>query len=304
VVVSNDEASSGDLVAWALVEDRSTGDNWAVVDWARFHGLSDGDAQRIPVVIREGGTPSRRRPVHRPSTGSSALQSSSGGMSTSVALFNPGTESATVRLTYWSSGSGSETTISLAARETERIDDVVTFVRGGSGRSLGYLVITPVRGRVAVSARIERAAAEAGTLGAGVPALPATSGLRLGQSRGFAGLQDSTQATIVAGLGGTMRTTIGFAELAGASVTVRASLRGFGGGLVAGTVARDFDVGARSVVLIEDMARAILGSQRDTVLGDLRNLQLELRVVGGTGAATVFVMATDNASADPILRLE
>jgi hypothetical protein len=152
---------------------------------------------------------------------------------------------------------------------------------------------------------MEMPAAAGGTFGAGIPVLAASSGLRLGQARMFAGLEDSTASTVNAAVGGTARTSFGIAEFAGRSVTVRATLHGIGGRLLAAaSTSHDFVVSPSSVLLVNDMARAILGSRRDTLLGDLRNLQLELRVVAGEGAATVFVLTTDNGSNDPVLRLE
>jgi Leucine-rich repeat (LRR) protein len=307
LVVANDADSAGRIVAWALVEDTPTGDNWAVVDWPRFHGYSASEQQRVPLVMRDGEAPSRRRPVRRHRSGDSSLQALSGlpASSTSVALFNPATTNAVIRITHWQAGSASERNVTLLPRQTRVIEDVVTFVRGGNARSLGYVVLTPLSGSVLATARMETPAATGGAFGAGVPVVAASSGLRLGQARMFAGLEDSTESTVNAAAGGTARTSFGIAEFAGKSVTVRATLHGVGGRLLAtANLSRDFVVSPNSVIVVDDMARAILGPRRDTLLGDLRNLQLELRVVEGEGAATVFVLTTDNGSNDPVLRLE
>lgn len=306
LVVTPSEESTGRIVAWALIEDTATGDGFAVVDWSRYYAVESGESRRIPLAIREGEAPGRKRPVRRRGTGSSRWNAEGSAVrTTELAMFNPDTAPSSVRLTYWASGVQSEKTLTLDGKETRIIDDAVTFIRGGSGSSTGYVIVSPVRGQVATSARITGPAPGGGRLGSSIPVLGSSSGLRLGQARGFAGLEDSTQATVLAGLGGTARTSFGIAEVSGSSVTVRATLRGVGGGIVAGAnIFRDFTVDPRSVVLFDDMARTILGAQRENLLGDLRNLQLELRVVDGNGAATVLVISTDNGSTDPTLRLE
>jgi len=55
---------------------------------------------------------------------------------------------------------------------------------------------------------------------------------------------------------------------------------------------------------VPNIARAILGDTRESDLGDLRDIQLEIRVIGGEGAVTPFVIASDNGSGDAIVRLE
>ena len=51
-------------------------------------------------------------------------------------------------------------------------------------------------------------------------------------------------------------------------------------------------------------ARAIIGPERETTLGDLHDFQVEFRVVGGDGAVTVFAETFDNGSGDWVLRTE
>ncbi|MDX1583759.1 MAG: hypothetical protein R3338_09190, partial [Thermoanaerobaculia bacterium] len=306
LVIHVAEDSGGGVVAWARSENVETGDAWAVVDWQRAHGLETGAPRKLPLVVgdeKTNGQGERKRTVRRPGVGSSRLEPQEDGpvQKTSVALFNPDDDISSVRLTHWSDGISAEKTITLDSRETLVIDDLVSFFRGRGARSLGFLVLTPLRGTVRSSALVERVGAGV----AAVPVIPAGSGLRLGQSRIFGGLEDSTVATIEAGGIGTRRTSFGIAEFSGRHVTVRATLRGIGGGILAGTlIFRDFYIPPHSLAMFDDMARTILGSERESRLGDLRNLQLELSVIEGEGAASVFVMTTDNGTGDPILRFD
>ncbi|HUO85058.1 MAG TPA: hypothetical protein VM534_08090, partial [Thermoanaerobaculia bacterium] len=308
LIITNGAGSSGALVGWVQIEDTATGDHWGIVDWSRFHGFDPSAAQRVPLVIREGETSSgRRRPARRSGVGGSASvedrAETSPPQSTAMALFNPGSTNAVVRLGQWESGVEHEKSVTLGPKQTLVIDDVVRFVRGGSGRSVSSLVVTPLSGSVVTTARLTEAAVGGGQVGAGIPVLAAGSGFRLGQSKLFAGLEDSTRETMTAAIGGTSRTSFGMVEVAGSAVTVRATLLFYSGGAIAGTsISRDFQVGPRSVVLVDEMARAIFGSARESLFGDMKNLQLELRVVEGSGAVNFFVLSTDNGSNDPVLQ--
>jgi Leucine-rich repeat (LRR) protein len=305
MVVRNDpDHSSGKIAAWVLVTNPLTHDSWPVADWRLLHGVDESAAMRVPLVLSEGESPSRRRPVRRPGGLTSGRTSSSS--QTIVTLFNPGDEDAIIDLVYWEAGlETGRATLTIKSLETRTIADVSTFLRGTSGPSTGYVVAERRRGNVALTARLSESTSGGSSVGTGIPVVPATAGLRLGQARVFAGLSDSTRDAVDAALPGSTRTSVGIAEVTGSEVTVRARLLAFDGKSLAGTsVARDFKVGARQLVLLDDMARAILGSERETRFGEMRNLQLELRVVAGDGAASVFVISTDAGSGDPVLRME
>ena len=55
---------------------------------------------------------------------------------------------------------------------------------------------------------------------------------------------------------------------------------------------------------VQNAANAIIGPSRETTLGSLHNIQLEFQVVGGEGAAAIFVTTTDNGSQDSSVRSE
>ncbi len=315
LIVRNDEdESSGALAAWAFVTNPQTHEAWSVSDWSRHHGIETSEALRVPLVLREGEEPSRRRPVRRPAAGKNlevyegliAALSGSRPTRTLLSIFNPDDTDSVIEIVYWETGVESgRTTMTVRPKATRAIDDVSTFVRGRDGSSTGYLVMEPRRGSVAVSARISRTGGNGGTVATGVPVVASAEGLRLGQVRLFAGLADSTRDAVDSGLPGGTRTSIGIAEVAGSDITVRARLLAFDGKSLAGTsVSRDFKVGARHLIIVDDMARSILGEQREALFGEMRNLQLELRVVAGDGAASVFVITEDAGSGDPVLRME
>ncbi|MGZ8852367.1 MAG: hypothetical protein ACXW2X_03155 [Thermoanaerobaculia bacterium] len=93
-------------------------------------------------------------------------------------------------------------------------------------------------------------------------------------------------------------------ESEGKRATVRASLVHSDGRQVFSTVfARDFDVPARGLLLVENVIASITGSQRDA-LGDLHDLQITFDVVAGEGAATIFLLTTENGSGATTIRQE
>jgi len=300
-VVALESDSSGDLAAFALVTDGV--DRWPVVDWRSYSAIAPESAQRLaPVVSSRGAAPPRRRAVRRGSAGGASVESSAGTEErTSVAIFNAGAAPGSARLTLQdATGASYEREVTVGARQTISIDDAVAFVRGAKSDSVGTLTVTPLGASLHVTARVHGSGR-----GYAVPVQPATAGARLGQSLSFAGLHDSTRATVESGRGGTYRTGFGISEVSGRPVKVRAEIVLVqAGSRVSSQNARDYDMGANQTLYVEDMLRSILGEVRETRFGDLRNLRLDLRVVGGEGAAVFFVRSEDNGSGDAQLRVE
>ena len=300
-VVSLENDSSGDLAAFALVTDGV--DRWPVVDWRSYSAIAAESPQRLaPVVSSRGAAPPRRRAVRRGSAGGASVESSAGTEErTSVAIFNAGAAPGSARLTlHDTTGASYEREVTVGARQTISIDDAIVFVRGAKSDSVGTLTVTPLGASLNVTARVHGSGR-----GYAVPVQSATAGARLGQSLSFAGLHDSTRATVESGRGGTYRTGFGISEVSGRPVKVRAEIVLVqAGSRVSSQNARDYDVGANQTLYVEDMLRSILGEVRETRFGDLRNLRLDLRVIGGDGAAIFFVRAEDNGSGDAQLRVE
>ena len=91
------------------------------------------------------------------------------------------------------------------------------------------------------------------------------------------------------------------------SVTVRVTLRfTFAAGAKlegSGSAFKDYTLAPNQFMQLNGIATEILGSSRDT-LGDLRGMEADFQVVGGTGAVAVYTSSIDNGTGDSILRTE
>ena len=306
VRVVNHESSSGSVVTYALVVDRVSGGLMTIMDWTRTLGYRPGETVRVPIVIleSEGGAGasaavvasaeegSRRRTVRRPAATQPVAW-------TSAFVMNPGQDESVIELTlHESSGTSHRQRRTIEPGAMLTIDDLVEELRGSPSSTAGYVVAEMVTGASVVSAAVIRRANDTHLVST-LPVIPDASGLRLGQDVTFAGLEDSAEATVLARRPGSFRTGFGLTETTGRPVTVRATV-GFAGKspLVATSVSKDLALGPRETLIIPDMLRGLLGEQRESVLGDMKNVQLTLTVVGGDGAVTPFVQQTENSSGD------
>jgi hypothetical protein len=174
----------------------------------------------------------------------------------------------------------------------------LTNAASGASSSTASLVVTPLSGgQLTMSAHSSR--------GTSIPVVSASAGLRVGQSQRFANLPDSTAATVAAARPGTSRTTFGFVETSGQEATVRARLYLDGGRNLAGAIIyRDYTIGPGQQIIAENLVRSIIGDSRETSLGELHGIQLHVEVISGRGSVIPFVIVTENATADALLRLE
>ena len=285
-IITNLAGASGRLTAYARVFDDSTGDSWSIVDWSRFQRFTLGEAVRVPFVDGAQAAPpggKRRAVPHAVAPRSS----------TELTLFNP--SNADVRATvqvYDSSGSASDREVVVGARRTMTLQDVGAVSRSADA----YAVVTPFRGQLVVTAHSSRTS---------VPIVAASNGLRVGQSQIFSSLEDSTGATVAAATPGTYRTSLGLVETSGFSAVVRARVfLDEGRSLVSTALYRDYQLAPGQQIVADQLVRAIVGASRDTSLGDLHNLQLRIEVIDGRGSVVPFVVITDNATSDSLLRLE
>jgi hypothetical protein len=153
-----------------------------------------------------------------------------------------------------------------------------------SSSPVASLVVTPTRGELVVTARTHHANG-----GSAIPVLPASAGLRLGQSQVFAGLDDSS----------TVRTSYGITAGSGPSVKVRVRIIiDETNPLTATITSKTFTLAANEQVFLPELVRSFAGDQRNTLFGDLHNLTLEFSVIEGNGAVVPFVIVTDVASGD------
>jgi hypothetical protein len=143
------------------------------------------------------------------------------------------------------------------------------------------------------------------TFGSALPVLPSSSAIGSGEMKRFAGVSDASQKTIAAGTPATFRSTLILVETEGQSANVRVSVwYSFPAGALvsAQTVSsKEFVLGANQVMTIADLARSIIGSQRDS-FGDLRDMQVDVEVIDGLGRVLPFIESIDNGSGDVIVR--
>jgi hypothetical protein len=125
--------------------------------------------------------------------------------------------------------------------------------------------------------------------------------MKAGDARHVAGLEDASPKTLAAAAPGTFRTSVGLLETAGKDVTVRLTVR-YMYAYQSTTqhpppVSADFALKANQLLVIDDLVRSIIGSQRDQY-GDLHNVQLDVEIASGAGVAIPFALSTDNGSGD------
>jgi hypothetical protein len=282
--------STGRIAAYARITDERSGDTWSIVDWSRLNRYALTEAMRIPFAeAKPPGGGSRRRAVAH------AIQPAP---STEITLFNPATDEARAKIqVIETSGRINERDIVVAARHTMIIDDAATPY------PTAHVVIAPIRGQLVVTARDYRSAER--TYGSAIPVVAASSGLRVGQSQIFADLDDSAATTIAAATPNTFRTSYGFVETSNDSVTVRATVViSDTKALASAVLAREFTVAPRQQLVFDELVRSVAGPLRDSAFSNLHGLQLRIDVIGGKGSIVPFVIVTDNASGDSIVRVE
>lgn len=277
----------GEIAAYARIIDPS-GDTWSVVDWRRVQNYDGSSALRIPFA--EGTAASRHRAV---------ATEVSAGSTTTVTLFDPETSDAIVQIdTIDPGGKTTSGQIVVPSRQTMTVSNIE------SPNSTGQLVITPRRGDVYATAR-DSHPSSGGTVGAAIPVISATSGLRLGQSRMFSGIEDSTSATIAAAAPATYSSALGLAETGGSTATVSVSVAiSDTSSLTAPLLSQTFTLGPYEQLLLTPLLRALAGPSRDSAFGDLHGLKLQIQVTGGSGAVVPFIVVSDNGSGDTWMRLQ
>jgi Leucine-rich repeat (LRR) protein len=296
--IANNSCSMCRIAASATVSDSAVGDRWTFVDWSRFFAFDPASPVEIPYVVSSVGALPRRRAVHVQSSGS-PFDAASVGSRTEVALYNPGSSTAIGTLRFYdASGNASSALITIAPGHTSIVNDAVAFT-GRTGT--GSMLFIPGKGAVVLAART------VSSLGAAtsIPVVAASSGIRLGQSKTFAGLDDASPAAATARVDGTSSSSFGIIESGGGRITVRATLTFIDGRSIVSTiVSHDYNAGPHQSVLIGPIGSAILGTASRASYGDLHGVQLTLQLVSGDGAATLFTITTNNATGNSVIRVE
>ncbi len=279
--------SSGTFSAFATPVDDASGDTWAVADWRRQYDASGGEAMVIPVVGAAAGA------------NNTSFRSD-------VTITNLDASEASLSLYY--SATGETKSLSFAANESKQFENIVAGFLAVSGTSVGAMFVTPASDNsFAVTSRTyTKGTGSAATYGTGVPTLPTSEGLILGESRTFGGIEDSTTATVNAAQGGTFRTNFGLVEVGGGSVEVQVSVSFSDGTQLASggsNGSQTYTLSAREYLQKNGLLTQILGDARSDY-GDLRNVQVKFTVISGDGRVIPFITTTDNGTGDTALRTE
>jgi hypothetical protein len=203
-----------------------------------------------------------------------------------------------------------ETRFELDPNQSSVITDVVTTRISLPAPSLGWIEFVPDTGkRFAVSSRTyTTVVGSAQTFGTAVPSMPRSSAIKAGQTKVIGGLKDTTSATVSAATPGTFRTNLGVVETTGQSVTIRVSaFFADGRQLAAGSAkaVEEYVLGPNEFRQINGILAALLGSTtRESIYGNLDNVQIKVEVVSGNGAIVVYATLTDNGTGDTVLRVD
>lgn len=284
--VTNTSFNAARIVSYATPVDDQSGDFWTVVDWNRELGSNSSEPAIIPVAgsVRNGLGESFRTDV--------AITNRAGSSGGGTLLYHDRT------------GFTRQREVTLAPSETQVINDVIATAFPDLTSALGYIEFLPRAATNLTSRTFASKPDLPGTYGTGVPSLPRSTSLRLGQTRTIAGLDVASERTILAQKAGTFRTNIGLAEIAGQSATVEVTV-----------VYNDIKQSVSGIRLtklrfelapnqsrIESLANYL--KQTNPSVSDLRGVQLRFQVVSGDGAVIVYTSSVDNGTADQVLRVE
>jgi hypothetical protein len=172
-------------------------------------------------------------------------------------------------------------------------------------------VIGPAAVRATATVTVPRSAAagaggDTGRVGSGIVLVPKSRGLLGGQGWRFAGVEDSTAATVAAARPLTFRSTLVMTEVAGKTTRVRLTLRfplpgGKPGDTASYSNEQVFE--PNDGYRYTDLAAFIIGESREA-LGDLHDATLDVDVYGGanSGRIVAFLKMTDNGTGDVTVR--
>jgi Leucine-rich repeat (LRR) protein len=299
VLVRNAEGSAGRFVAFARLRADATGEEWTLVDSAQLHDYLPKEPVRIPFAATGGGQRSRPRPVKPGSGTTREANAVASPLATRITIFNSSNLTTTGTLRFIpENGTPSEVGLSFAPHQTLDFTDVV---RGLFGRSTarGQLTFTPSRGTFAVTASVGGASDLAM-----LPVVGVSSGLRAGQRRLFASVEQAAPEASTESIPATSRVALLLGETGGSAVNVRVRITLADAQALTGTTfSRDFAVAADSLVTIDDLASAVIGSSRPTY-GNIHGARVQIDVIGGSGAVLPSLIVTDNGSGDSFVRLD
>ncbi|MGZ4779839.1 MAG: hypothetical protein ACXV5L_11615, partial [Thermoanaerobaculia bacterium] len=286
VRVTNTSGNAARIVAYALVVDATTQDAWTIVDSQSLAGASGEQIVGVVPSPVTAGTTTNTLYVLNPDT--TPLEITIESRSKQVRR----------RAARSRESSGSEAAMTIGPRQTVALP---------IGFSSGYVRVTAARPFVLSGRATSTATGRSGGFGSALPVFSTSAALTAGQSRRFGGVDDAGTMAIAASTPGTYRSNLGLIESSGQPVVVRVTLRyTFGAGTrtsAQGLSNLTMSLPANGFVLLEEIGRAVIGNSRDGY-GELRNMQLDVEVVSGSGRVSPFVQTIDNGSADSAIRTQ
>ncbi|HEV8660024.1 MAG TPA: hypothetical protein VGS96_15570 [Thermoanaerobaculia bacterium] len=283
VVITN--TGSTRINAYARVLDDNSSDAWIVIDPSATSGASD--SLIAPTISASGSS----------QTDVYVTNATSSSVSAALNVVTSSTRRRSVRAQSLDAGTSATQQLTIRPLETQRT--TVSPVNG-------YVRLSGSPGSISASARLT-VTWGGKSFGSALPVVPVSNALASGQSRRFSGVGDASAKTIAAGTAATFRTSLMLIETASQAATVRVSLwYTFPAGTLvsAQTVSsKEFNLNANQMLVINDLARTIIGPQRDS-FGDLRDIQVDVEVISGSGSVLPFLESIDNGSGDVVMRSE
>jgi len=281
VRLTNTSTTGARINAYASVIDAITNDSWTVVDPL----LSASAAADVIVPLPE--VPS----------GVSATNE--------LFLLNPGSSALDVSILTQSNNERRRAVRPNALLNAVTIGPGQTLVRTISGAP-GFVRITAPRGLAASARAVQTVPGRSGSFGTALPVMAAGTAMTTGDSRRFASVDDASKAKAAALAPATYRSNVGLIETSGQVTVVKLTLRyTFSAGSktsAQGLSSATVQVPANRLLMVDDIARAVIGPSRDDY-GDLRNMQLDVGVVSG-GRIIPFLQTIDNGSGDSAIRTQ
>jgi hypothetical protein len=301
--ITNNAGSNAKVVAEAHVVENG-GDVWNIVDSTRQAGWSRSEPVVIPFAasVRSGSAAYTATDLFITNTSASAAAGNLA-LPSGVSRRRAARTSAQGASAAGAEPLGStEQAFSFAPHQTRVLTDVLRSSTGLSKDGRASITFTPTSGEFVVTSRTYVSLpGQSQTVGSSVPGIARASAMKAGDARHVAGLEDASPKTLAAAAPGTFRTSVGLLETAGKDVTVRLTVR-YMYAYQSTTqhpppVSADFALKANQLLVIDDLVRSIIGSQRDQY-GDLHNVQLDVEIASGAGVAIPFALSTDNGSGD------
>jgi hypothetical protein len=275
VRIANNSSGTAMINAFGLVQSASTGDAWVVNDPV-VNGSATDDTLIFPIVSAGAGATTVFYATNRTAS------------ATSVTVDTRSVAGKRRAVPHAIAGPLAVSTSTLQPFES-------LFVPSVSATTAYVKVISAARA-MSVNARSVRVV-DGKSFGTGLPALPTSAAIASGDLKRFAGVEDSssfsTNLILIESNNqtATVRVTLRYTFIAGATVSANA------------VSSKEYSVAASQFLVINDLARDVIGSQRDA-FGDLHNMELDIEVSGGSGRVLPYLHTIDKGSGDMVVRTD